>query len=237
MVVSDGQPDHHGPDPLSTVFGGLETPAPAFTRTRLRQRDDPDPRMDPDLRGTRRHRSAGRLRARGQGSKRCRCGGLGNDVLIDVVENSRDSRALASLFDEGAARGIDDGKERAQPCPPAARRRDSSARTRPSARWHAQKNCGQRPASCRISEAQAGPYADLRPTFRGRRGGSDAAQPRRRLLSQRLGDHCDAWTVPGLIGACSDSSRWLTVRSGAGTSARAPRRGRRWRGDAARADR
>jgi hypothetical protein len=35
-------------------------------------------------------------------------------VTIDVVEDSNDSRALASIFDEGARRGIDDGKERAE---------------------------------------------------------------------------------------------------------------------------
>jgi|GEM_PF-6031682 len=36
------------------------------------------------------------------------------DVTIEVVEESFDSRALASLFDEGPARGIEDGKEKAE---------------------------------------------------------------------------------------------------------------------------
>lgn len=34
-------------------------------------------------------------------------------VTIEVVEHSVSSRALASIFDEGERRGIDDGKERA----------------------------------------------------------------------------------------------------------------------------
>jgi hypothetical protein len=34
-------------------------------------------------------------------------------ITIEVVEDSHDSRALASIFDEGSRRGIDDGKERA----------------------------------------------------------------------------------------------------------------------------
>lgn len=34
-------------------------------------------------------------------------------VTIEVVEDSADSRALSSIFDEGDARGIDDGKETA----------------------------------------------------------------------------------------------------------------------------
>ncbi len=37
-----------------------------------------------------------------------------NVVTIEVVEDSHDSRALASIFDEGAARGIDDGKKLAE---------------------------------------------------------------------------------------------------------------------------
>jgi hypothetical protein len=35
-------------------------------------------------------------------------------VTIEVVEESFDSRALSSLFDEGPARGIEDGKEKAE---------------------------------------------------------------------------------------------------------------------------
>jgi hypothetical protein len=34
-------------------------------------------------------------------------------ITIEVVEDSHDSRALASILDEGSRRGIDDGKERA----------------------------------------------------------------------------------------------------------------------------
>ncbi len=34
-------------------------------------------------------------------------------ITIEVVEDSHDSRALASIFDVGAKRGIDDGKEHA----------------------------------------------------------------------------------------------------------------------------
>jgi hypothetical protein len=36
-------------------------------------------------------------------------------VTIEVVEDSHDSRALSSLFDTGAKRGIDDGQEQAEP--------------------------------------------------------------------------------------------------------------------------
>lgn len=32
-------------------------------------------------------------------------------IVIEVVEDSHDSRALASIFDEGARRGIEDGKQ------------------------------------------------------------------------------------------------------------------------------
>lgn len=32
-------------------------------------------------------------------------------ITIEVVEDSHDSRALASIFDEGARRGIEDGKQ------------------------------------------------------------------------------------------------------------------------------
>jgi len=35
-------------------------------------------------------------------------------VTIEVVEGSTNSRALASIFDQGAQRGIEDGKERAE---------------------------------------------------------------------------------------------------------------------------
>ena len=38
----------------------------------------------------------------------------GDVVEVVVVEDSHDSRALSSLFDEGAARGIDDGKAHAE---------------------------------------------------------------------------------------------------------------------------
>ena len=35
-------------------------------------------------------------------------------VTIEVVEDSPDSRALSSLFDTGAKRGIDDGQDHAE---------------------------------------------------------------------------------------------------------------------------
>jgi hypothetical protein len=62
-------------------------------------------------------------------------------ITIEVVEDSHDSRALASIFDEGSRRGIDDGKERAGREGLAQDRCNVAARGQGHERRHRPRSC------------------------------------------------------------------------------------------------